>query len=132
MNRHIQNFTYKFRKLDIDWRAVAILVAFMSMNLLPGRIAISILAANTGSFFAASIFLARVANLRHYREQKSHTMDFFRKSGDIASVMAVGVIGLPMSIYNIFVFYRNPLRKEYDSREQQERDRKLKSIGIKE
>lgn len=118
--------------MDIDWKAVAILAVFMSMNLLPGRIAISILAANIGSFFASSIFLARVANLRHYREQKSHTMDFFRKRGDIMGVMAVAVLGLAMAIYNIRIFYRNPLRKEYDSREQQERDRKLKSIGIKE
>ena len=118
------------RRIEIDWRAVAILAAFISMNLLPGWIAITILATNVGSFIVSSIFLLRVANLRHYNEQKSLTKDFFRKSGDITSVMAVGVIGLPMSIYNICIFYSNPLRKDYDNKEQQDRDIKLKRLGI--
>lgn len=114
----------------INWEAIVVLVLFLSMSLLPGWLQFSILMTNILSFILLSLILIKISNLKHYRDQKNRFHDFLNRQGQIISVMSLPVFGLFLGLYDLYIFYKNPLRKDFDSMQQQERDRKLKKLGI--
>lgn len=115
----------------INWEAVAVLILFLSMNFIPGWLQFPIIMINILSFIIISSIIIKISNLRHYKEQKNFVRDFFHRNDSIVILMSLGMFGLIFSIYDLYVYYKNPLSKKFDSKEQQERDRKLKKIGIK-
>jgi hypothetical protein len=111
---------------NINWESVIVLVLFLSISFLPGWLQLSVLLINIFSFFISSFIIVRRANLKHYNEQKNFVKDFIKRNG----VMSLAVFGLFFAIYDLYVFWKSPLKKEFDNIQQQERDNKLKKIGI--
>lgn len=119
-----------FTHININWEAVVVFVLFMSMNFLPGWLQFPIILINILSFIILSSILIKISNLRHYNEQKNFVKEFMSRNVGIISLMSLAMFGLLFSIYDLYIYYKNPLRKDFDNIEQQERDRKLKKIGI--
>ena len=46
------------------------------------------------------------------------------------TIMLLGLFGLFIGIYDLYIFYKNPLRKKYNDLKQQNRDKKIKKLGI--
>jgi hypothetical protein len=111
---------------NINWESVIVLVLFLSISFLPGWLQLSVLLINIFSFFISSFIIVRRANLKHYNEQKNFVKDFIKRNG----VMSLAVFALFFAIYDLYVFWKSPLKKEFDNIQQQERDNKLKKIGI--
>ena len=107
-----------------------VFVLFMSMNFLPGWLQFPIILINILSFIILSSILIKISNLRHYNEQKNFVKEFMSRNVGIISLMSLAMFGLLFSIYDLYIYYKNPLRKDFDNIEQQERDKKLKKIGI--
>ena len=118
------------KRININWEAVIVFLLFMSMNLLPGWLQFSILMINILSFILFSLILIKISNLNHYNEQKNIFKDFLNRNGQIIAVMSLVIFGFVIGLYDLYIFYNNPLRKDFDNFEQQERDRKLKKLGI--
>lgn len=118
------------KRININWEAIVVLVLFLSMNFLPGWLQFSILMINSLSFILLSLIIIKISNLKHYRNQKNHFHDFLNRQSQMISVMSLAVFGLFLGLYDLYIFYKNPLRKDFDNIEQQERDRKLKKLGI--
>ncbi len=116
--------------MKINWEAVIVLVLFLSISFLPGWVQLSVLLINIFSFIISSFIIVRRANLKHYNEQKNFVKDFIKRNGDIIPVMSLAIFGLFFAIYDLYVFWKSPLKKEFDNIQQQERDNKLKKIGI--
>jgi hypothetical protein len=120
-----------FKRLKyINWEAIIVLVLFLSISSLPGWLQLSILLINIFSFFISSIIIIRRANLKHFREQKNFVNDFKKRNGDIIPVMSVAIFGLFFAIYDLYIFYKSPLKKDFDNMQQQKRDDKLNKLGI--
>ncbi len=119
-----------FTRININWEGVVVLVLFMSMNFLPGWLQFPIILINILSFIILSSILIKISNLRHYNEQKNFVKEFMSRNEGIISLMSLAMFGLFFSIYDLYIYYKNPLRKDFDSIEQQERDRRLKKLGI--
>ncbi len=115
---------------NINWEAVIVLVLFLSISFLPGWLQLSILLINIFSFMVSCLILIRKANLKHYREQKNFVNDFMRRNGDIIPVMSLTVFGIFFAIYDLYVFRKSPLKKDFDNIQQQIRDNKLNKLGI--
>jgi len=115
---------------NINWEAFIVLVLFLSISFLPGWLQLSILLINIFSFIISSFIIVRRANLKHYREQKNFVNDFMRRNGDIIPVMSLAIFGLFFAIYDLYVFWKSPLKKDFDNIQQQIRDNKLKELGI--
>ena len=118
------------KRININWEAVIVLVLFLSMSLLPGWLQFSILMINILSFFLFTLILIKISNLKHYNEQKNIFKDFLNRNGQIIAVMSLAIFGFVIGLYDLYIFYKNPLRRDYDDFQQQERDRKLKKLGI--
>jgi hypothetical protein len=101
------------------------------MNFLPGWLQFPIILINILSFIILSAILIKISNLRHYNEQKNLFKEFLSRNDGIISLMSLAMFGLFLSIYDFYIYYKNPLRKDFDNIQQQERDRKLKKLGIK-
>ena len=110
--------------------AVTILILFMSMNFLPGWLQLTILMANVLSFFLFTFILIKISNLKHYNKQKNFVQDFLNRNNNIISGMSLSIFGFFFGLYDLYIFYKNPLRKEFDNFQQQERDKKLKELGL--
>lgn len=110
--------------------SVIVLILFMSMNFLPGWLQLTILMANVLSFFLFSFILIKISNLKHYNEQKNIFKDFLNRNGHIIAVMSLVIFGFVIGLYDLYIFSKNPLRKEFDNFQQQERDKKLRNLGI--
>ena len=119
-----------FTRININWEAVVVFVLFMSMNFLPGWLQFPIILINILSFIILSSILIKISNLRHYNEQKNFVKEFMSRNVGIISLMSLAMFGLFFSIYDLYIYYKNPLRKDFDNIEQQERDKKLKRLGI--
>jgi hypothetical protein len=52
------------------------------------------------------------------------------KSGGVMVIAAIVVFGVFISIYDLYVFWKSPLKKEFESMQQQERDNKIKKLGL--
>ena len=115
--------------LKQNWVSIIVLCLFLSMNFLPGWLQIRIIVINLLSFFISSFILIRKANLKHYNNQKSLVSDFM-KSGGVMVIAAIVVFGVFISIYDLYVFWKSPLKKEFESMQQQERDNKIKKLGL--
>ena len=114
---------------NINWEAVALLTAFFSIGFLPGWLQFALVLTNALSFIISGFILINIANLKNYRKQKSHSMDFFNRNG-VLGVMGVAAFGIAIAIYDLWVFRKSPLKKEFDSMQQQNRDQRLKDLGI--
>ena len=120
-----------FKRLKyINWEAIIVLLIFLSISFLPGWLQLSILLINIFSFFISSIIIIRRANLKHFLEQKNFVNDFKKRNGDIIPVMSVAIFGLFFAIYDLYIFYKSPLKKDFDNMQQQKRDDKLNKLGI--
>jgi hypothetical protein len=117
-------------RININWEAVVVFLLFMSMNFLPGWLQFPIILINILSFIIFSSILIKISNLRHYNEQKNFVKEFMSRNVGIISLMSLAMFGLLFSIYDLYIYYKNPLRKDFDNIEQQERDKKLKKLGI--
>ena len=107
-----------------------VIILLIMMFFLPGWLQLSILGFNSLSFIILSFILMKISNLKHYNEQKNSFKEFVNRHGDIIPAMSVIVIGFLFGVYNLYIFYKNPLRKQYDNIQQQERDIKLKKLGL--
>lgn len=114
---------------NINWEAVALLTAFFSIGFLPGWLQFALVLTNALSFIISGFIIINIANLKNYRKQKSHSMDFFKRNG-VLGVMGVAAFGIAIAIYDLWVFQKSPLKKEFDSMQQQNRDQRLKDLGI--
>ncbi len=73
---------------NINWEAVALLTAFFSIGFLPGWLQFALVLTNALSFIISGFIIINIANLKNYRKQKSHSMDFFKRNG-VLGVMGV-------------------------------------------
>jgi len=117
------------KRIDINWVALVILALFMSMNFLPGWLQTTIIIVNILSFAICSITIIKISNLKHYNEQSNIITDFL-KGNKMISVMSLVLFGFFFGLYDLYIFYKNPLRKDFDNIEQRDRDNKLKKLGI--
>jgi hypothetical protein len=117
-------------RLNINWEAVIILLLFISLNFLPGWLQFYIIIINIFSFIVFSFILIKIANLKHYNNQKNIIKNVLNRNNGILTIMLLGLFGLFIGIYDLYIFYKNPLRKKYNDLKQQNRDKKIKKLGI--
>jgi Na+/H+ antiporter NhaA len=115
--------------LKSNWKSIVLIGLFFSINLLPYWLQLAIIVTNLLAFFTSSFILIRKANLKHYNNQKNIVSDFMEKSGVLA-ICAIVFFGLFIAIYDLYVFWKSPLKKEFDSIQQQTRNNNLRKLGI--
>lgn len=117
-------------RLNINWEALIVFLLFISLNFLPGWLQFPIIIINIFSFIIFSSILIKIANLKHYNNQKNLVKEFLNRNSGIISLMLLGLFGFFIGIYEFYIFYKNPLRKHYDDLQQQNRDKKIKELGL--
>lgn len=81
-------------------------------------------------FISTSLFIIKISNIVEFN--KNFNKLNLNKIEDLGVLVIFSLFGIGtiVGLYDLYSFYKNPITKKYDTKEQYERDKKLKNLGI--
>ena len=82
-------------------------------------------------FILSSLFIIKKANIKEFRKNFSNFSKIkFSKIENLGVLVIFSLFGIGtiVGLYDIYSFYKNPITKKYDTKEEYEQDKKLKKL----
>ena len=79
-------------------------------------------------FILSSLFIIKKSNITEFR--KNFNIPYRIDKLGVLVIFSIFGIGSFLGLYDLYLFYKNPITKKYENKEEYERDKKLKKIGI--
>jgi len=82
-------------------------------------------------FISTSLFIIKKSNILEFRKHFSNFSKIkFHKIEKLGVLVIFSLFGIGtiIGLYDIYTFYKNPITKKYDTKEQYETDKRLKNL----